>query len=57
MEIISTVDAAALNTAVTGVITDNLPGVFVILGVAVGIAVAFGLLRFGLAKLSNSWRS
>lgn len=56
MEIIDSTSAGALNTAVTGVISDNLPGVFVILGVAVGISVAFGLLRFGLAKLTSSWR-
>lgn len=56
MEILDPTTAGTLVTQVTGVITDNMPGVLVILGFAVGVAVAFGLLRFGLAKLSSSWR-
>lgn len=57
MTILTAANAGDLVTEVTGVITDNMAGVLAILGFAVGVAVAFGLLRFGLAKLSSSWRS
>lgn len=57
MEIISTTDAGALVTSVTGGITDNMPGVLVVLGFAVAVSVGFGLLRFGLAKITSAWRS
>jgi len=57
MELVTTTNATSLITSVTGVITDNMAGVLAILGFAVGVSVAFGLLRFGLAKLGSSWRS
>lgn len=57
MTILSAQKAGDLVTEVTGVITDNMAGVLAVLGFAVGVSVAFGLLRFGLAKLSSSWRS
>ena len=57
MTIVDTTQAASFVTDVTTTITNNMPGLFVILGAAIGVTVAFGLMRFGLAKLSGSWRS
>lgn len=56
MTILTSAQATSFLTNVTTTITDNMAGLLVILGGAVGIGVAFGLLRFGLAKLSNSWK-
>lgn len=56
MELITSVEATALGTAVTGAIGDNIAGILAILGIAVGLSVAFGLLRYGVAKLGSSWK-
>lgn len=57
MQIIDTTEATSLITSVTGGITDNMPAIMSILGFAVAVSVAFGLLRFGLAKLTGAWKS
>lgn len=57
MTIIDTTNATGFVTDVTATIGNNIPGLLVLLGAAVGISVAFGLLRFGLAKISGAWRS
>lgn len=57
MEILTQVQAGTFLGDAIDTITDNMPGVLVILGGAVGISIAFGLLRFGIARLTNSWKS
>lgn len=56
MEIITTTDATAFVTAVTGGITDNLAGVLQVLGFAAAVGIGFGLLRYALAKVTHAWR-
>jgi hypothetical protein len=57
MTVIDATEAGTFLTTVTGHITSNMPGLLVLLGGAVGISVAFGLFRFGLAKLGGAWKS
>lgn len=57
MEILTQVQAGTFLGDAVDAITTNMPGILVILGGAVGISIAFGLLRFGLSKLTGSWKS
>lgn len=57
MELLDSTDATALGTSVTSAVTANMPGILAVLGIALGLTIAFGLLRFGLAKLGSSWKS
>lgn len=56
MTILDATNAGTLITEVTGVITDNMPGILLVVGATVGLKVAFGLFKSWTGRLSRSGR-